>query len=722
MHGTNRTTFRFLYLSIGLILAWLGIEALSPRALTVHPAVLQWIHGILVVFLLLVFITLERTNRKQQARAKTASAQEKLAIQRSADKAALRYQNLLECAGDAIFVINADTGQLEEMNSMGTELFGYSKEEMGALGGKDLIPVRDQVAFIALVRRVTCQGMAGKACITFKRKDGSRFLGEVNARLIDLGDEKVVQAIVRDISQTREAEQEIRNRNRKLSILNSVIARANLSLQLTTVLEVTLQETMELFGAEGGAIHLLEDEGRALTLVARKNLSDRSMPPLGEDDPAREPPCRIAANRHCAALAETGGPGCATAESARRAGWQSVAGIPLFARKRLIGVMHLLGHAEREYTPDDVSFFTTMGNQIGIVIEHARMFEELNWKNEELLRSHRLLEKNSHQLALSQNRLKKNLLLVERANLELERLDRMKNHFIGMISHEFRTPLTSILSSAEFLLADRSDAGISDERRLLEMIHTSGVRLNEIVMDLLKVVRLEAKITPLSKTTLRLPEILDPLREQFVSVLAVRRQRVILEGMESLPFFNGDREYLEEIFTQLLENAVKFTPDGGEIRITAQVTERALLEEKEALLRRFNERFFEQMGCKCYLLVEVRDSGIGIAADEQLKIFDKFYEIGDICHHSTGKHKFQGKGTGLGLAIVKGMVEAHGGMVWVESPVTAGPVDSGSAFSLLLPLEEGSSQGAFPFMQAEIPSPRNIFALAADGECEEECP
>jgi PAS domain S-box-containing protein len=703
MPGKNRTTSHLLYFLIGLIFVWFCVEALSPRALTDNHVILQAIHGLLLFFLVISVVILEFINRKQQAIENAMFTREKVAMQRAADKSALRYKNLLECAGDAIFVINADTGRLEEMNSMGTELFGFSREEMGTLGGKDLIPVRDQALFISLVRRVTSHGMASEACITFKRKDGSRFLGEVNARLIDLGDEMVVQAIVRDISQKREAELEIRKRNRKLSILNSIIARGNQSLQLPAVLEGTLQETIELFGADGGAIHLREEGDKALVLVAQKNLGDHVITPVGEGDSAVGHPCRMTITQQCASLAQGADSGCPLAESARAAGWQSIAGIPLFARERLVGVLHILNHAAREYTPDEIGFFMTMGNQIGIVIAHARMFEELNWKNEELLRSHRLLEKNSHKLALSQNRLKKNLLLVERANLELERLDRMKNHFIGMMSHEFRTPLTGILSSAEYLLATCADSRDEDERRLLGMIHTSGTRLNEIVTDLLKVARLEAKIFPISKTALSLQEILDLLQEQFAQVLEERRQSIVLQGMESLPFFNGDREYLEEIFVQLLENAIKFTPDGGEIRITASVTERALLAEKEAVLCRFNQRFYDQMGCACYLQVEVRDSGIGIDSDEQQKIFDKFYEIGDIRYHSTGKHKFQGKGTGLGLAIVKGMVEAHGGMVWVESPAPAVLEGSGSAFFLLLPLEEGSSQPVFPFMLHGIP-------------------
>jgi signal transduction histidine kinase len=98
--------------------------------------------------------------------------------------------------------------------------------------------------------------------------------------------------------------------------------------------------------------------------------------------------------------------------------------------------------------------------------------------------------------------------------------------------------------------------------------------------------------------------------------------------------------------------------------------------------------------------VEVRDNGVGIAHEERLKIFETFYEIGDIRHHSSGKGKFQGKGAGLGLAIVKGMIEAHGGMVWVESPS-----DCGSSFFLLIPLEEGSCQPSFPFMQQELAHP-----------------
>ena len=127
-----------------------------------------------------------------------------------AEKAALRYQSLLEEASDAIFVINAKTGLLEEMNDMATVLLGYSREEMGALKGRDLFPKTDRPRFTSLVRRVNRRGIAASDSLVFLHKEETHFAGEVKARLIDLGDEKVVQAIVRDITQKKQSEQEIR--------------------------------------------------------------------------------------------------------------------------------------------------------------------------------------------------------------------------------------------------------------------------------------------------------------------------------------------------------------------------------------------------------------------------------------------------------------------------------------------------------------------------------
>lgn len=704
------TTLKVINWTIGMSLVWLALEAFSPYIFGMSRAVADSLHLMLVIILVILGLAGKEARRSEKA----AHARMIEEMGREVEKIAVRYKSLLEGAGDAIFVINAENGLLAEMNGMGTALLGYSREEMVILSGKDLFHDTDQAQFISLVRRVNRHGMASSEGLTFRRKDGSHFLGEVNARLIDLGDEKVVQAIIRDITQKRQAEKEIRKRNRKLSILNSIIARANASLDLHTVLDVTLQETMEVFGAEGGAIHLLEGEGTILTLVARNNLTDRFVTSTRQRELDADSSCQIVTDRQCCLLTDGSRSGCTMGGHAREEGWHSIAGIPLFAKNRLVGVMHLMSSVERSYSPDEINFFTTMGNQIGIVIEHARLFAELNWKTAELLRSHRLLEKNSRQLALSEGRLRNNLALMERANLELERLDRMKSQFLGMVSHEFKTPLTGILGSIEFLLANHGTVGDDDERLLLSIIQNGGARLNEIITDLLKVARLEAKGAPVNKAPLHLEEILTVLMEQFAPRLRERNQQVVFQGIDALPYFSGDRDCLYDVFAELLENAVKFTPDGGETVIAARVTNSSELTEKRGTLAHFNPSFHGQMGDAGYLQVEVRDSGVGIASGERLKIFETFYEIGEIRHHSSGNDKFQGKGAGLGLAIVKGMIEAHGGMVWVESPASKSP---GSSFFLLIPLEEGLCQASFPFMQQEPAYPaQELFVYGDDGE------
>lgn len=699
--ASSNTTLKSLTWVLGLIVISVILEVLLFFN-QVPSTLLSRLLDLITLFgLVTALVLLHMAGRKTAGLAAASHSRELLEMRREVDKTALRYKSLLEGAGTAIFVFNVDSGILEEVNRRGTELFGYGQEELASLHGKDLVAEDVQDKFTSLVLRVRRRGRVRVGGITFRRRNGEQFLGEIEARLIDLGDEKVVHAIVRDVTQKYRSEREVRQRNRELSLLNSIVARANQSLDLPKVLEVTLKENLEVFGAEAGVIHLLGEDGASLRMGVQHNLSDGFVAQAARDDLHCGGPCQVMATQHCHAFSDLHETPCRMGQLAVADGWRAMVGLPLFAKSRLIGIMHVMSRTRRTYSPEELTFGTTIGNQIGIVIEHAMLFAELNLKTGELLRSHRLLEKNSRQLTLSQHRLKKNLALIEQANLDLERLDRMKTHFLGLISHEFRTPLTGILGSAEYLLENRGGTLSHEEQQLLEMIHQGGARLNEIVTDLLKVARLESKAATMIRTTLHLSEVLDLVLTQFQPLLEERGQTIATRGVESLPHFSGDREFLTDIFMELLENAIKFTPDGGGIVVTAQVVDRAGLTGKEETLCRFNPLFLEQMGTSCYLQVAVQDSGIGIDDDEQLQIFEKFYGIGDIRHHSSGCHKFQGKGPGLGLSIVKGMVEAQGGMVWVESPFRDAGGDSGSAFIFLLPMEEGISQPALPFMHVE---------------------
>ncbi|MBT0664240.1 GAF domain-containing protein [Geobacter pelophilus] len=653
--------------------------------------VIFWPAVILITSFLLVQQLMLKNGRAELER-KEADALERLVdMKREVDKTARRYKCLLEGAGNAVFVFDARTNQLQEVNRKGTELFGYSKEEMLALTGKDLTPTSERRRFSDLVRRVKRRGRGRVESLTFRGKNDEEFLGEVEARLIDLDDEEVVHVTVRDITFKSRAEKEIKQRNRELSILNSIIAKANLSLQMDKVLDVILTETMEAFGAEAGMIHLLDGVTNKMPLAIQRNLADEMVQLIEQCVcPTQERHC-------CHSLPAAHQRPCQVVLAAGDHGWQSLAGVPLFANQKAVGILHIFSETVRSCSQEDIRFLNTVGNQIGMVIEHARVFAELSWKTEELLRSYTLLEKNSHQLALSQKRLKMNLALVERANKDLERLDRMKTHFLGIVSHEFKTPLTSIIGGTQFLMASNG-VWSPEEERLIAIIHEGGTRLNDIVTNLLKVARLESKSFSLSKAPINLEDMLKELNEHFVPVLGERGQRLTMGHIEAIPSFFADREYLEEVFSQLLENAIKFSSDGGDIFISAHIVDRSLLEAKREVLSQFNAAFLENAGTASFILVEIRDSGIGINKDDHLHIFDKFYGAGDIRHHSSGKTKFQGKGPGLGLSIVKGMIEAHGGMVWVESPHQDPDKSPGSSFFVLLPTEEAELQPVLPFM------------------------
>jgi PAS domain S-box-containing protein len=659
--------------------AWKGAEFLAWPALM-----------LIAVFLLVHQIMLRRG--KAILDRKEANALERLVdMKREVDKTARRYKCLLEGAGNAIFVFNARTNQLQEVNRKGSELFGYSKEEMLSLTGKDLTPASERRRFSDLVRRVKRRGRARVDSLTFHGKENGEFLGEVEARLINLGDEEVVHVTVRDVTYKNRVEKEIKQRNRELSILNSIIAKANESIQMDRVLDVILTEIMGAFGAEAGMIHLQEGTGDRMSLAIQRNLDHEMVSLINRNAcPSHDRHC-------CHQLPATNQQPCQVALTAWEHGWKSLAGVTLFANQKPVGLLHIFSETPRSCSQEDVRFLNTIGNQVGMVLEHARVFAELSWKTEELMRSYTLLEKNSHQLALSQKRLKMNLALVERANKDLERLDRMKTHFLGIVSHEFKTPLTSIMGGTQFLLASSTEWP-PEERRLISIVNEGGARLNDIVTNLLKVARLESKSFSLSKAPVNLETLLHELNEQLIPVLEERRQQLVFGHIESIPSFFADREYLEEVFSQLLENAIKFSSDGGEIFISAQIVDRSILEPKRETLSIFHENFLDSAGSTSFIQVEIRDSGIGIDKHDHLHIFDKFYGAGDIRHHSSGRTKFQGKGPGLGLSIVKGMIEAHGGMVWVESPRQDTEKSPGSSFFVLLPTEEAELQPALPFM------------------------
>ncbi len=231
------------------------------------------------------------------------------------------------------------------------------------------------------------------------------------------------------------------------------------------------------------------------------------------------------------------------------------------------------------------------------------------------------------------------------ANSELERLSQAQRNFLSVFTHDFRTPLTCILGYSEVLqehhdLADRTAefAGI---------IADNARRLNRMVDDLLDLDRLEAGRTPIRRQPVDLGSVLREVAAAFRPREATHH--IALEIAPDLPYITGDRDELLRAVSNLVENAVKYSPAGGQITLTA---------------RRDGD----------VLHVEVRDVGLGIPASDLESIFDRYARVA-----SDATRRI--RGSGLGLAIVREIVEAHDGRVWAESTPGAG-----STFHITLPL------------------------------------
>jgi signal transduction histidine kinase len=204
---------------------------------------------------------------------------------------------------------------------------------------------------------------------------------------------------------------------------------------------------------------------------------------------------------------------------------------------------------------------------------------------------------------------------------------------------------------------------------LIQDINKSVGRLKEVVDVMLDVSQLDAETLDLDTSPTSLDLIVRVTADTWARALQERRLTLTMEGLEDLPSITADGDRLKQVFSQLIQNAIKSTPDDGQIRITARLLG-AMMPPREQ-----------------YVEVVVSDTGIGIPLDDLDRIFDKFYRVGDVMSHSTGETKFKGAGPGLGLTIARGIVEAHGGHIWAESPGYDETACPGSEFHVVLPVQ-----------------------------------
>ncbi|MBB1073404.1 response regulator [Rhodoferax sp. 4810] len=245
---------------------------------------------------------------------------------------------------------------------------------------------------------------------------------------------------------------------------------------------------------------------------------------------------------------------------------------------------------------------------------------------------------------------------IETANQELLQLDQLKSKFISMASHELRTPLIAIQGYVDLIREGKGGAISPEQHKMLDTVSRNATRLARIVTELLDVSRIEENKLVLEFAPVSLQTAIQDIAEEQQPYFASRGHRLTLELENDLPPVNGDTDRISQVIINLLGNAIKYTPDNGQIMIRAYA-------EKEQVH------------------IEVHDTGIGIKPEDIGKLFKRFSTLGDITKHRTGKNEFMAGGTGLGLSIVQGIVQAHGGNIWVESEY-----GKGSIFHVTLPI------------------------------------
>lgn len=287
--------------------------------------------------------------------------------------------------------------------------------------------------------------------------------------------------------------------------------------------------------------------------------------------------------------------------------------VPLKVEKEVIGVLKLGSREKSFFNRHHLRLAELIAARAAVVVQNAQLYEK-----------------------------------IMRSNKELERLNRVKMEFVSMVSHELRTPLTALKGFVDIVMTEEAGSLNDQQKHFLEIAHGSIDRLSILISDLLDISRIESGQMKLEFVPLSLERVLRESFETYQAATETKKIAFSLEVKKKLPEIMADELRIKQVMDNLISNAMKFTPTGGNVKIVA-----------------------DDMGD--FVLVSVADTGIGIKKEDQGKVFEKFYQVDSSLTRQVG-------GTGLGLAISKSIIEVHGGRIWVESEV-----GKGSTFRFLLP-------------------------------------
>jgi GAF domain-containing protein len=404
----------------------------------------------------------------------------------------------------------------------------------------------------------------------------------------------------------------------ELKALGEVSRAVSSTLDLEAVLTSIVSNAVQLSGTDGGAVYEFDEENQEFHLRATHRLDERLIealranpPRLGEGAMGRAAKSREPVE--IPDILEADAYDSPFRNLQAESGVRAVLAIPLLREDRIIGGLVVRRKSPGSFRSEVIELLKTFATQSALAIQNARLYRE-----------------------------------IEEKSRQIEAANRHKSEFLANMSHELRTPLNAIIGFSE-VLGERMFGELNEKQaEYTDDILTSGRHLLSLINEILDLSKVEAGRMELELATFDLPLAIDNART-FV------RERAVKHGInldvtidERLGDFVGDERKIKQVLLNLLSNAVKFTPEGGRIGINARQADGSVE-------------------------ISVSDTGIGIAPEDQARIFEEFRQVGSDYSHKT-------EGTGLGLTLAKKFVELHGGRIWVESEV-----GKGSTFSFTLP-------------------------------------
>ena len=386
------------------------------------------------------------------------------------------------------------------------------------------------------------------------------------------------------------------------------IARAvNSTLDQSQVLNTIVARTTVAMDGKACSIRLLDDDGRRLHLGAAYGLSDTYMQ-KGDVDPAKSPVDQSAMMGWAVQVPDIAD---ATAfqypEEAQREGIRSVVVAPMLLRGTAIGVLRLYTARRREFSDEDIGFLMAIASQGAVAIENARAYRHL------------------------------------------EELEEAKAKFVFLVLHELKAPVASVRSSLSILEEGFLDEVDARKKALIARMVRRISGLQDLLRDLMELGSMKGRLPGRATGTVDLAEVVRGVAERIEFDAEHKHIRLDVVVPEGPVVLRGDAEDLDKVVGNLVENAVKYTPDGGLVAVT--------LVADSARAR-----------------LVCRDTGIGISEDAQSRVFDEFFRANNA--------KQFAEGTGLGLSLVKRLVDAYHGEITVASAP-----GEGTTFTVLLPLE-----------------------------------